>query len=92
MLVSHSSEAYMYPVNSHGMNLFHLAILFFLLLLCSHSHNDVPSSPYSPPQPQWNVSMAAVQGAVRPAIYVFWISYLVYHIKLWRKAGHKRLY
>ena len=32
-----------------------------LLLLCSHSPNDVP------PEPQWNVSIAAVWGAVRPS-------------------------
>ena len=31
-----------------------------LLLLCSHSPNDVP------PEPQRNVSIAAVLGAVRP--------------------------
>ena len=29
------------------------------MLLCSHSPNDVP------PEPQWNVSIAAVRGAVR---------------------------
>ena len=33
-----------------------------LLLLCSHSPNDVP------PEPQRNVSIAAVRGVVRPAI------------------------
>ena len=32
-----------------------------LLLLCSHSLNDVP------PEPQRNVSIAAVRGAVRPS-------------------------
>ena len=31
------------------------------LLLCSHSPNDVP------PEPQRNVSIAAVRGAVRPS-------------------------
>ena len=33
-----------------------------MLLLCSHSPNDVP------PEPQRNVSIAAVRGAVRPFI------------------------
>ena len=33
-----------------------------LLLLCSHSPNDVP------PEPQRNVSIAAVRGAVRPSV------------------------
>ena len=33
-----------------------------LLLLCSHSPNDVP-----PPEPQRNVSVAAVRGVVRPS-------------------------
>ena len=33
-----------------------------MLLLCSHSSNDVP------PEPQRNVSIAAVRGAVRPSI------------------------
>ena len=33
----------------------------YQLLLCSHSPNDVP------PEPQWNVSIAAVRGAVRPS-------------------------
>ena len=33
-----------------------------LLLLCSHSHNDVT------PEPQWNVSMASVRGTVCPSI------------------------
>ena len=33
-----------------------------LLLLCSHSRNDVP------PVPQRNVSIAAERGAVRPSI------------------------
>ena len=40
-----------------------------LLLLCSHSPNDVP------PEPQRNVSIAAVRGAVRPskyAVHLFW--------------------
>ena len=37
------------------------ANLFLLLLLCSHSHNDVP------PVPQRNVSIAAERGAVRPS-------------------------
>ena len=32
-----------------------------MLLLCSHSPNDVP------PVPQLNVSIAAVRGAVRPS-------------------------
>ena len=32
-----------------------------MLLLCSHSPNDVP------PEPQRNVSIAAVRGAVRPS-------------------------
>ena len=32
-----------------------------LMLLCSHSPNDVP------PEPQRNVSIAAVRGAVRPS-------------------------
>ena len=32
-----------------------------LLLLCSHSPNDVP------PEPQQNVSISAVRGAVRPS-------------------------
>ena len=36
-----------------------------LLLLCSHSHYDVPL------EPQRNVSMAAVRGAVRPSIRNF---------------------
>ena len=35
-----------------------------LLLLCSHSHNDVP------PEPQRNISMAAVRGAVHPSICI----------------------
>ena len=35
-----------------------------LLLLCSHSRNDVP------PVPQRNVSIAAERGAVRPSIFV----------------------
>ena len=35
---------------------------FHSLLLCSHSLNDVP------PEPQRNVSIAVVQGAVRPSI------------------------
>ena len=30
-------------------------------MLCSHSPNDVP------PEPQWNVPIAAVRGAVRPS-------------------------
>ena len=34
---------------------------YFLLLLCSHSPNDVPR------EPQRNVSIAAVRGAVRPS-------------------------
>ena len=33
-----------------------------LLLLCSHSPNDVP-----PTEPQRNVSIAAVRGALRPS-------------------------
>ena len=33
-------------------------------MLCSHSENDVP------PEPQWNVTMAGVQGDVRPSIGV----------------------
>ena len=33
-----------------------------LLLLCSHSHNDVP------PEPKQNVFMAEVRGAVRTSI------------------------
>ena len=33
-----------------------------LLLLCSHSPNDVP------PEPQRNVSIAAERGVVRPSI------------------------
>ena len=36
--------------------------LLLLLLLCSHSPNDVP-----PTEPQRNVSIAAVRGAVRPS-------------------------
>ena len=36
-------------------------ILEDLLLLCSHSPNDVS------PEPQRNVSIAAVRGAVRPS-------------------------
>ena len=32
------------------------------LLLCSHSHNDGPR------EPQWNVSMATVRGAVHLSI------------------------
>ena len=35
--------------------------LLLLLLFCSHSSNDVP------PEPQRNVSIAAVRGAVRPS-------------------------
>ena len=38
--------------------------VILLLLLCSHSPNDVP------PEPQRNVSIAAVRGAVRPSITV----------------------
>ena len=38
-----------------------LYTLSVLLLLCSHSPNDVP------PEPQRNVSIAAVRGAVRPS-------------------------
>ena len=37
------------------------AVNHLLLLLCSHSPNDVP------PEPQRNVSIAAVRGAVRPS-------------------------
>ena len=38
-----------------------------LLLLCSHSPNDIS------PEPQRNVSIAAVRGAVRPSnFYVVW--------------------
>ena len=33
-----------------------------LSLLCSHTPNDVP------PEPQWNVSIAAVRGALRPSM------------------------
>ena len=42
---------------SHCTNSFQL----LLLLLCSHSPNDVP------PEPQRNVSIAAVRSAVRPS-------------------------
>ena len=35
---------------------------FVVVVLCSHSPNDVP------PEPQRNVSIAAVRGAVRPSI------------------------
>ena len=36
-------------------------MLLLFLLLCSHSPNDVP------PEPQRNVSIAAVRGAMRPS-------------------------
>ena len=38
-----------------------MIIFIILLLLCSHSPNDVP------PEPQRNVSIAAVRGAMRPS-------------------------
>ena len=44
-----------------------LLLISIYLLLRSHSPNDVP------PEPQWNVPIAAVRGAVRPSnisIYV----------------------
>ena len=39
-----------------------IAKLSLLLLLCSHSPNDVPA------EPQRNISIAAIRGAVHPSI------------------------
>ena len=48
--------------------------LLLLLLLCSHSLNDVP------PEPQRNVSIAAVRGAVRPSSLLFGnVDYIKYY-------------
>ena len=43
--------------------LLEFVLRFKLLLLCSHSPNDVP------PEPQRNVSIAAERGAVRPSMF-----------------------
>ena len=57
-----------------------------VLLLCSHSPNDVP------PEPQRNVSIAAVRGAVRPSSGACWWHSRTYHFKhisysLYQKNG-----
>ena len=41
-----------------GTSSFTLPVLVVVLLLFSHSHNDVP------PEPQQNISLAAVWGAI----------------------------
>ena len=43
-----------------------------LLLLCSHSLNDIP------PEPQRTVSVAAVRGAVRPSNRKVYLPSMVY--------------
>ena len=39
---------------------------WLLLLLCFHSHNNVP------PEPQRKISMAAVWGALHPSMKAYW--------------------
>ena len=46
-----------------------------MLLLCSHSHNDVP------PEPQRNISMAAVRGAVRPSMSLIMTRFAAFYIQ-----------
>ena len=51
-----------------------IALIQLLLLLCSHSPNDVS------PEPQRNVSIAAVRGAVRPSNFLIQLTKVMYLI------------
>ena len=65
----------------------HIIALCFLLLLllCSLSPNDVP------PEPQRNVSIAAVRGAVRPSSLFLAIEILPLYMSVTKLLRHERL-
>ena len=70
--------------NSYNRRIWLFSEICVMLLLCSHSPNDVPT------EPQRNISIAAVRGAVHPSkICVNFLFKVVIH---WSKQGTTALY